>query len=270
MRHSIYTSAYNLISMRFDWQATLTNWQRFLGPGGQIVIAVNTSTDDTLKALQDYALAHPGNWIIFPTDIPYTDPLFDGLIKNEALRRCKGDFCTLLDMDEVLPLSNRAAWDKAMEILGSTGYDALFLPVIDLFHDDKSYKALGQKWYLHKNRPYLKRGRVAFAARADGTTDITKSDTCELIQTNGSLANAAHLNVLSFDEDYRLLHMRGNLIAYVVHTGWLNKQQRLRQSAFWAPVWNARDGSTVEKPLELADLDKIPHKLHGLKHWNEE
>lgn len=262
--------------MGFPWRNTLDNWTRFLNGAGQIVIAVNTSTDDTFTAVMDYVnelsarLGNEVEYTVVSTAIDYADPLFDGLIKNEALRRCNRPYCTLLDIDEVLPLSSRATWQECMDILGTIGADALFLPVIDLFHDENSFKSLAQKWYLHKNRPYLKRGRVEFAARADGSTDITKSDTCELVDTHGRLASATMLNVMALSESDRLKVMAAGRLAYVTHLGWLDKQQRLRQSAFWSPVWNARNGASVEKPLELADLDKIPHKLHGLRHWNDE
>lgn len=268
MKHSIYTAAYNLNKMGFPWRETLDNWRRFLGPHNEIVVAVNTSEDDTLKAIQDYALNSLGNWRITPTDIPYSDPLFDGKIKNEALKQCTGEFCTLLDMDEVLPLSNRLAWGHLMSALGQSTYEALLLPVVDLFHDERHYKSLGQKWYLHKNLSHLQRGRVQFAARADGTTDIERSDTCELIRSDGSLANA--YSIAQGNEAYRLANMAVGAIPYVVHLGWLNKQQRLRQSAFWAPVWTARDGTKVEQPLTEADLDKTPYYPHSLPHWNAE
>lgn len=273
MKHSIYTSAYNLINMGFDWRSTLDNWGRFLGGEGQVIIAANASTDDTVRTLHEYA--HEQNekggtdWGVVETNISYENPLFDGMIKNEALKRCTGNVCTLLDMDEVLPLSNRAAWDMAKTALMESTYDALFVPVIDLFHDEKHFKSMGQKWYLHKNKSYLKRGRVNFAAREDGSTDITKSDTCELCREDGSLANATAFVGAQTEQWLRLMTMSMNQIPYVIHLGWLNKQQRLRQSAFWAPVWNSRAGEQVEKPLAESDLDKISYYPHNLKHWNE-
>ncbi len=272
--HSIYGAGYNLQSMGFDWRATLDNWTRFLNGEGQISLAINTSTDNTLEAVTKYVrelAARPGNGVeytITPTEIPYSDPLFDGVIKNEALKRCNREYCTLLDMDEVLPLHSRAAWESAKHMLARSPYDALFLPVIDLFHDDSSYKSLGQKWYLHKNLSYLKRGRVQFAAREDGSTDIERSDTCELINENGQLAYTAPY--VGGPSQWWLPGMAQGVCPYVVHLGWLNKQQRLRQSAFWAPVWSQRDGRKVEKALTNSDLDNIPYYPHNLPHWNSE
>jgi hypothetical protein len=186
------------------------------------------------------------------------------MIKNEALRRCRKDFCTLLDIDEVLPLSNREAWKRAIQKLDEWRYDAFFINVIDLFHDERHYKSVGMKWYLHRNKPYIKRGRVAFAVRADGSTDINRSDTTELIDEAGRLIPAAR-----FVDNEPLGVSANPFYPYVVHLGWLNKQQRIRQSAFWAPVWSARDGTKVEKPLGEEDLEKIPYYPHNLKHWNE-
>jgi hypothetical protein len=225
MNLSIYTSVYNLNKMGFDWRATLDNWTRFLNGEGQICIAVNTSEDDTLEALTkciEELSRGAGNGVeytIFSTSIPYSNPLFDGMIKNEALRRCRKDFCTLLDIDEVLPLSNREAWQMCFSLLGQTHHDALFIPVIDLFHDEKHYKSLGQKWYLHKNLSYLQRGRVNFAARADGSTDIERSDTCELIHSDGSLARTCGVFHPGVENERKLVNMGDNRVPYVVHLG---------------------------------------------------
>jgi hypothetical protein len=269
--HSIYGALFNANKMGFPWRETLDNWTCFLNGEGQISLAINTSEDDTFTAVTEYTkelAARPGNnveYTITATEIDYANPLFDGMIKNEALKRCNRAFCTLLDIDEVLPLSNREAWEETISILANTTYDALFLPVIDLYHDEYHYKSLSQKWYMHKNKPYLKRGRVSFAAREDGSTDIERSDTCELIREDGSLANS-----IGFPIANRLAAMSLNQVPYVVHTGWLGREQRLRQSSFWAPVWSARDGRKVERPLTEKDLDNIPYYPHTLPHWNEE
>lgn len=259
--------------MGFPWRETLQNWSSFLQDGGQIVIAVNTSNDNTFEDVSEFVktLNTSIEYTIFKTDTSYDDPLFDGKIKNEALRRCNRQFCTLLDIDEVLPLSNRKAWSQAMTwLVPYAGYEALLLPVIDLYHTEKYYKSIGSKWYLHLNSPHLQRGRVKFAERPDGTTDIQRSDTCELITQDGNLAFSGAIGGGQLDKGQLLFLMETGQVPYVIHLGWLNKQQRLRQSAFWAPVWNARNGAEVEKPITENDLDKIPYYLHNLKHWNSE
>jgi len=271
---SIYASVFNLSKIGFDWKSTLTNWTAFLRGHSQIVIAVNTSTDSTYEDICSFICElkkDPRNqtdYQVVKTDIPFENPLFDGLIKNEALKKCTREFASLLDIDEVIPLSTRAAWEGAMDFLSRSTYDALLIPSIDLFHDEKHYKNCGAKWYLHKNRPHIMRGRVGFAAREDGTTDISRSDTCEATYTNGDLVRHTSLLDPRFPDDLKLQYMAQGGIPYVFHLGWLNREQRLKQSAFWVTHWNRRNGSEVVKTLTDSDLDKIEYRQHGLPHWN--
>lgn len=270
---SVYSACYGLSKIGFDWKSTLTNWTAFLRGHGQIVIAVNTSTDSTYEDIVRYVSELKQNdnnltdYVIFNTDIPFSDPLFDGKIKNEALKKCTMEFASLMDIDEVYPLTTRFAWEQAMAILGRYPYDALLIPSIDLFHDEKSYKSLSSKWYIHRNLPNIMRGRVAFAAREDGTTDITKSDTTEVCYTDGSLVRHTSLIDPRFPDAVKLHYMAQGASPYVVHLGWLGREQRIRQSAFWAPVWRARDGSDKVKELTVEEYDAIEYKPHGLPDW---
>lgn len=279
MSYSIYSAAYNLNKMTFDWKPVLENWCRFLGPQGEIVIAVNTSEDDTYDALLKHAwdlrTRYPSavEWRIFKTDIPYTDRAFDGKIKDAALKMCRERYAILLDFDEVIPLWSRNAWASAVGQLEHNrySYEALLIPSIDLFHDNHHMKSLGAKWYLHANSPHLGRGPVGFAKREDGTVDITKSDTTELIVTKtGELAKYVPVLEPRFSDDIRLDYLKMGHIPVVYHLGWLNKDQRLRQSAFWAPVWNLREGAEVETAKTMDDLNAVEYREHGLRHWNHE
>lgn len=270
---SLYCSVFNLSHIGFDWKSTLSNWTTFLRGHGQCVIAVNASTDSTYEDIVSYVAElksdarNMTDYVVFKTDIPFSDPLFDGRIKNEALKKCTLEFATLLDIDEVIPLTTRFAWEGAMEVLGRHPYDALLIPSVDLFHDEKHFKSLGSKWYIHRNRPTIMRGRVAFAAREDGTTDITKSDTTEVCYTDGSLVRHTPLIDPRFPDDVKLHYMAQGTVPYVIHLGWLNREQRLKQSAFWKPVWNQRDGSDKVKELTAEEYDAIPYKPHGLPDW---
>jgi hypothetical protein len=273
---SIYSSVYNLSAIGFDWKTTLSNWNAFLQGHGQVVIACNdpvgtdATYDDVVRFVAELKrdARNQTDYKVFKTAIPFENPLFDGLIKNEALKRCTNEFCSLMDIDEVYPLTSRFAWVSAMEILGKQPYDALLIPSLDLFHDDKHYKfPLGTKWYIHRNRPDIMRGRVAFAAREDGTTDITKSDTTEVCYPDGRLVTHTHLIDPRFPDAVKLQWMGQGAVCYVCHLGWLAKEQRLKQAAFWAPHWNARDGKETVKPLTEAEFDAIPYKPHGLPDW---
>lgn len=270
---SIYTSAYNLNKMGFAWKETLENWVQFLYKTGEISIAVNTSDDNTYESLVTFANeltdkhALGIDWKIFKIDIPYSDPFFDGKLKTAALRQCTNRYCILLDMDEVIPLWSRDAWSYIANALEQdhSGIEALFIPTIDLFHDENNMKSIGQKWYLHLNLPYLERGPVNFAKREDGSIDITKSDTCELIvSSNSSLAKTSSILDPRFSDEIKLRHIKENQCPVVFHLGWLDKEQRIKQSAFWKDHWNNRDKSDSVKVLTMNNLDSISYKPHGL------
>jgi hypothetical protein len=175
-------------------------------------------------------------------------------------------------MDEVIPLWSQPAWDGVMGALEQdySGVEALFVPTIDLFHDVNNMKSMGQKWYVHLNLQYLERGPVVFARRPDGTIDITKSDTCELINSaTFELAKTSYLVDPRLSDDMKLRMIREGQLPVVIHLGWLNKEQRLRQSEFWTPVWNARNGTEVEHSKTMEELNSIEYKPHGLPPWNQ-
>jgi hypothetical protein len=274
---SIYTSLYNAIRMGFNWKGALKNWMRFQNGSGEIVVAVNTSEDDTYDQVKKYAseLATEygtGTGIqVIKTEIPYTDPEFDGKIKTAALRKCTKDFCMLLDIDEVVPLTTRLSWEKSLEVFKHFPIDALLIPSIDLFNSSKEFKSIGQKWYLHRNDLRIERGTVNFAKREDGTIDITKSDTTELryVGTH-ELVRTSPLLDPRWTDDVRMFYIKTGQVPYIFHLGWIDKEQRIKQSEFWAPVWNLRNGSEVEKPKTMEDLSLIQYREHGLPHWNTE
>lgn len=278
MSLSIYTSFYNVVKMTYSWKECLTNWLAFLNGSGQIVIAVNTSEDDTSKVVREWVksfkVSHPTNHTsidVIDAEIPYTDPEFDGKLKALALSHCKEPFCILLDCDERILPTQRLQWMKlAQELEKNPQIDAMFIPVVDLFRDESSFKSVGQKWYIHKNRPFLTRGVVNFARKPDGTIDHTKSDTCELIyKESGDLARTASIMMPNLPDFLKMGQLDSGHVPFVVHLGWLDKEQRIKQSKFWQPVWSARAGQEVKTESTIEELDKIKAMRHILPSWRE-
>lgn len=272
---SIYSSFFNVEKAGFAWRETLENWQRFLAGRGEIVIAVNTSEDDSPRLIREWA----EEWKkrnatrnvpvqVIDAAIPYDDPEFDGKLKALALSHCTQPYATLLDCDEVIIPSQRLLWDRlALELGGNPNLDAFMVPVVDLFGDEKSYKGIGAKWYLHKNHGSLTRGVVKWARREDGSIDIAKSDTCELIyKDTGELARSAPL-MASIPHFLLIMRLRSGEVPFVYHTGYLSKEQRVKQDAFWEPVWRNRDKSEVKTAKSAEELDKIQSWPHGLPTW---
>jgi hypothetical protein len=274
---SIYTSAYNLISMGFSWKDTFTHWLAFLKNSGQIVVAVNTSTDDTaakVRAFFDqYVAEHP--WCVtkinvVEAEIPYTDREFDGKLKALALSHCTEPYAILLDCDEIIPPHQRNLWmGMVRELENRRNIDALLVPVIDLIGDEQHFKSIGSKWYLHRNTPNITRGVVGFARREDGTFDTSKSDSCEAIyKDSGELVRAGPILTPSLPDFLKLTNLESGETPYVIHLGWINLEQRLKQTEFWKPHWENREGKPDSQPkTTLADLEKIRRLRHGLADW---
>ena len=78
---SIYSSAFNLIKNKFDYESAIENFCTF---AEEVVIAVNTSEDNTYETLLELSSKYQ-NLKVIPTSFSYGDILFDGKIKNAPL-----------------------------------------------------------------------------------------------------------------------------------------------------------------------------------------
>ena len=244
---------------------------------GQIVVVVNTSTDETAQKVRaffdQYQAENP--WCatkvkVVEENVPYTDREFDGRLKAIALSHCTEPYAILLDCDEIIPPNQRNLWlGMVRELENRRNVDALLVPVIDLIGDQDHFKSIGSKWYLHRNSPNITRGVVEFARRKDGTFDTTKSDSCELIYKDSSeLVRAAPILVPDLPDFLKLTNLESGETPYVVHLGWLNLEQRLKQTEFWKKHWENREGKPNSQPkTTLADLEKIKRFRHNLADW---
>lgn len=238
---SIYTTAYNLKADLFDYRKSLI---RFFEFADEVVVATNS--------IDDYAILEslkiPFLKIVL-AEIPFTDYAFDGKLKNAALQSCTSDFCILLDLDEYIPRYQNLLWKQLCTFARETKIKAFLIPVIDLFKDHDHYKSIGYKWYLHQREGCF-RGVVNFAKQENGKIDTSKSDTTELIDENGELIPATYLVNPGLSAESQLEIMSANPI-FVVHEGWLNKDNREKQNSFWKPHWENRSGKElIDKPLE--------------------
>lgn len=279
--YTIATSIFNVVRMGFAWEEALDNWLRFLGEDGQLVVAINTSDDDTPAKVrawveqwrQSHFADRQPQIDVIDIAIPYTDPAFDGLGKAAATDAATQPFVILLDIDERLVPSMRRKWDALALELERSQFEAFLVPSIDLIGDEEHFKdPVGAKWYLHKRLPHLTRGVVAQARQADGPIDTSKSDTCELIHRDtAELARTAHVVAPGMPSYITVPQLESGEVPFVYHLGWLDAEQRLRQSDFWAPVWTARRGGKDPEPKQtLESLAAIPRFPHHLPGWREE
>ncbi len=265
---SIYTSAFNITSLKFDYQLSLKNFSNFVGEEGEVIIAVpEIPGDDTFEILCDWIFeSELSNVFVFPCDVDRNDPAFDGKVKDFALQQCCNKVLIQMDLDEIIPLGQKPLWENyAWHLLNSNGLDCFMVPSIDLWGDEHSIrwdaeKKAGFKWRMHKDG--LKRGVVDFAKRGDGTHDITKSDSCELLTEQNELVNSFYIVNNTTNLEEFLSSIINNI--YTLHLGYIDFDSRvLRNKRFWKEQWKIENGSDVYVPETVKELEKTTFR-HNL------
>ena len=115
------------------------------------------------------------------------------------------------------------------------------LPTIDLYEDLDHYINIGQKWYLH-TKEGSHRGSVAWARKEDGSLDPEKSDTCELIDSNGNLIPC--VAKIQLDD----------LNPKIIHLGYLDLEKRNNVNKFWGKIWNHRKNGKYDASYEPEEV----------------
>ncbi len=276
MKFSLHTSLFNIIKMGFDYRSSLDNWSTFLSliPGyHEINLVVNTSEDNTLEVIKQCAIDYRKQNVVInviESDIPYSDPAFDGKIKDVGFQQSTGDINILVDLDECFALYTAKSWLKVGEqLMENKEIDGLLIPSIDLFGSFEKATAVGQKWYMVKNKSYIHRGVFAGAIKENGKINIERSDTCEALMPDGNLIKSAHLFDPRMTYEQKLKELQSGNWPFVFHLGSLNVDQRVKQNNFWKQHWDARAGEDVKNiKLKKEEFDNTSTFEHGLKHWN--
>lgn len=251
---SVYTSSFNLENGLFDWRDSLDRMHNFCD---ELVIGTTTdSSDRTIELLDNYVKTHKKAKLVI-TNYLLSSPTFDGDIKNAALQSTLFPVKILLDLDEIAPNPNqRDLWINNYNFMIANGADCLAIPSINLCKSLQTYKDIGYKFYIH--RAGLYRGVVDYAKKDDGSIDISKSDTTEVILSNGKLPR-----MICVSRDIN--DLQSGKIPYIFHKWAVDLDNRINQNKFWKPVWVNRAKREVDDIiLNKSDIEKIEvfeHKL---------
>lgn len=254
MKTSVYTSLFNYSPDKFDIADTFNNWSKY---SDEIVIATFPDQKEKLEYIFFSQIPNADfNYRIVSCDTSLEDPLFDGKLKNAALQACSHNTVIQQDFDERIS-GDIEQWDYLKRRIYDYSFPvACMVPVIDLYKDLNHYKGINQKWYLHQKEGCF-RGPVYFAKKQGGGLDVTKSDSCELINSRDEL-------IPSF-ADRRFIDYLDIKYPLIVHLGYLDLNKRAENNKFWGPIWSARNGSKVEVATDIETLEKenkaIPHNF---------
>lgn len=269
MKVSVYTSLFNYSPDKFDLNGAFSNWSKY---ADEIVIATFKDQElplgkiifkDYFEGFYQCAPENEGKpfiKLIGVEDTSLNDPLFDGKLKNAALQVCSNNTVIQQDFDERIG-GDIEEWEKAIRSIYSCSFPiACMIPVIDLYKDLDHYKGINQKWYLHQKEG-MYRGPVYFAKRPDGSIDITKSDSCELVNDRDELVPST--------VDRRFIDTMDTRYPHIIHTGYLDLNKRVENNKFWGPIWSARNGSKVKVAQTLEEVEaENEAKKHNLgREW---
>lgn len=258
MGTSIYSTAYNILQNSFSrWQESVLNSVQF---ADEVIIAVNTSDDDTDSAIRD-TLWEYKNWKIVPANFSKLDPFWDGRMKNLALQHCTQEFKIIKDLDEEIPLWQKPLWENKLFQLKFSGAKVMAVPSVDIYKTLDGYKSISYKTYGSIGQ--LWRGPAANALKQGYFINTKFSDGTELIDENFQMAPA----VLSGPKELADLES-GNHI-FVAHYGYLNINERIeRNNRFWGAHWLAESNGTLPAHQLHTDESTFSHyeyKKHNLR-----
>jgi len=271
MEISIYTSGFNLLKNNFDYEDALENFCKF---AEEVVICLNPSVDNTLEAITVMTKIYP-NLKIVESDYSYENPLFVGLMKNDALQATTKTIKVGLDMDERVPLRHKSRWIGAYANLEFMPCNCVMIPVVNMWGSKDTIKndpedlMRGRKWYLHGEGCF--RGPVNFGRNPDGTIDTSRSDTCELIDADGNLIPSIPIvpKAGSIEEYLKILEDRAT---FVYHLGYESYKNRIdRNNDIWHNHIRLRSGGQAPQHTIHMDESEFNEEIinHNLPHWNE-
>ena len=269
---SIYSIAFNVVKNNFAYEEAIENFCAF---AEEVVVAVNKSDDNTwdeFKCLDEKYT----NLKIIPATVDLDDPRLDGKLFNLALQATTQEFKILGGLDHRFCLYQKPQWEQAAYQLRFSELDALLIPVLDLWGDERSVRWDNESnvqtmWFLHKDG--LHRGVASQARLEDGGYDPTKCDSSSLIHQDGTVAKAqVYLDgPVQNLQDYLSILSKQNLFVY--HTGYANFDNRIKVNKdVWQKQWEEiRPKEKKENLVAVTTEELQKHKTykHNLKLWNE-
>lgn len=265
IKYSLYSSAWNVIQNQFDYESHIDNFCEFVKDDGEVVLMVNKSSDNSFSEIYKLTQKY-NNLVVLGCDISYDNPGMDGLVKNESLQATKNPIKLHLDLDEKILVSQKRIYNDLVLNFIKSDYQAIMVPVINLYKDLYHYKDIGFKWRIHKSG--LFRGVVNFAKNPDGTHNIEKSDGCELIDSQGNLVNSAYLIGPNNNDEAKLEQIEQYECPYILHCGLIDLNKKAaRNINFWQNHWKVESGADVKVELSVQEFEEkfeSKAKLHGL------
>ncbi len=259
---SIYFHAFNLTAYPFSYKEAVDNFTKF---ADEVVCATFVCKDNSHLLLKELEKQY-SNFKVIVSDVTTDDVRFDGKLKTIALQNTTNPVKIIADCDEYFPLSNKEKWEPFIALLMETpDIDGLFIPSLDCWGQKTHIRIkenIGFKFRIHKDT-VKERGVIKNAENGDGTWKTDMSDSTEPLNSQGELANFAHVVPPML---YTPLHCPQLInYPYVLHYGYVDAKARAKLNKdFWAKQWALRAGKEVCISVDEKELDNQPTIEHTL------
>ena len=244
---SLYTTAFNLGKINIDLDEIFSNWLYYVD---EIVIATfGCQHVEVINRVARSKFYDPKKIRVVSKHVEIeTDVYWEGKLKNEALQNCKHDVAFQCDLDERISGDVLVFKNIAEELVKHDFPCSVMIPTIDLYEDLNHYITIGHKWYMHKREGTF-RGSVNWARKEDGSLDPEKSDTCELLDVEGSLISC--VGKIEFTQDG----------PKIIHLGYLDLHERNKVNEFWGKIWNHRHKGEFDQDYKIDQIKTGPCKV---------
>tara|TARA_B100000131_G_scaffold319930_1_gene366836 strand:+ start:113 stop:895 length:783 start_codon:yes stop_codon:yes gene_type:complete len=249
---SAYTTAFNIENIDVDFDEVFSNWLFYVD---EIVIATfSREHDKVVEKIAKSKFYNPETINVVSTHVEIeSDVYWEGKLKNIALQNCRNNVALQCDLDERVSGDHNLFKNLCSTILSNNFTCSIMLPTVDLYEDLNHCLNIGYKWYIHTKKGAF-RGSVNWARKEDGSLDPEKSDTCELIDSDGNLIPCIG-KVDLFENSPKIIHL-----------GFLDLKQRNKVNEFWGKIWNHRhsgkyDSSYKMDEIKTGDSRKKKHNI---------
>lgn len=276
-----YVTTKDCISQKYPWSDCIRSMLDFCD---EVVVLDGGSSDGTWQELLKWS-EEDSRVKVSQVSKDWSDSrfaVFDGELKAQARKLCRGDFCWQMDADEVVPEGSKEKivnlcknWPKMVELVS--------LPVIEYWGSKEKVRVDVNpwKWRISKNLPHITHGIPSELRKTDesgkiyalpGTDgcDYVHSETYERIPHASFYGEGAHNaryaalngNKEALEAYQNWLKNCAELLPTVYHHSWLDISRKIKTyKGYWQKHW--------ESLYDIKMEDTAENNMFFDKPWSE-
>lgn len=263
-----YTTTKDVIKSDYPWRESITSLLRFCD---EVVVVDGGSIDGTWEELSNWS-QNEEKLKVFQIKRDWNDKrfaLFDGEQKAEARKRCTGDWCWQMDVDEIVHEDDYLKIKKLIKQIPKS-VKLVSLPVIDFWGKNNKVRldVHPWKWRLSRNEDYITHGIPISHRVFDENNNLYSlgSDGCDYINNENyypipdmNYYSKEHdeirkllVNNITFRNDnlqnyVKFINSAINELPSVYHYSWFDIERKVfTYKNYWSKHWASLYNKIIE------------------------